>query len=212
MVIGGQEHSAARRRDILAAARKVFGDGGYEAATMDDVAAQAGVAKGSLYNYFPSKQELFKQLFLEDQTILDYQAMLEADLPASRKLENMLDLWFAQLAEHKRTNRLVLEYWATAAREEREGEMTATFQRVYSQWHELAMRLIEQGVAAGEFNAGLEPAMAASLIMALVDGVNTEAMLNVGAAVDEKLLAAIKKAILAGLRNATAGPSGAPRE
>lgn len=44
---------------ILAAARKVFADKGYQDATMDEIAERAGVAKGTLYSYFPSKRDVY---------------------------------------------------------------------------------------------------------------------------------------------------------
>jgi AcrR family transcriptional regulator len=52
----------ARRRDILEAARKVFGARGYDGATLDEVAREAEFAKGTLYSYFDSKAELFAAL------------------------------------------------------------------------------------------------------------------------------------------------------
>lgn len=47
-----------RRQEILDAARRVFVEKGYAAATMNDIAAEAGVAAGSIYRYFPSKADL----------------------------------------------------------------------------------------------------------------------------------------------------------
>jgi AcrR family transcriptional regulator len=44
---------------ILQAARSVFASKGYEAATVDEIAEFAGIAKGTIYCYFPSKFELF---------------------------------------------------------------------------------------------------------------------------------------------------------
>lgn len=48
-----------RRTEILDAALKVFGSKGYEAARMDDVAVAAHIAKGTLYLYFSSKEEIY---------------------------------------------------------------------------------------------------------------------------------------------------------
>jgi len=48
-----------RCSEILRAARSVFASKGYQAATVDDIAEFAGVAKGTIYCYFPSKFELF---------------------------------------------------------------------------------------------------------------------------------------------------------
>ncbi|QJP12433.1 TetR/AcrR family transcriptional regulator [Starkeya sp. ORNL1] len=52
----------ARRRGILDAALIVFAENGYAGARMDDVAARAGVAKGTLYLYFEDKKALFEGL------------------------------------------------------------------------------------------------------------------------------------------------------
>ncbi len=48
-----------RRAAIVEAAARLFADAGYTECEMDRVAAAAGIAKGTLYLYFPSKQELF---------------------------------------------------------------------------------------------------------------------------------------------------------
>ena len=53
---------AARRDAILDAALTVFAERGFEAARLDDVAAQAGVAKGTLYLYFKDKEALFEEV------------------------------------------------------------------------------------------------------------------------------------------------------
>lgn len=52
----------ARREAILKAALKVFAEQGFEAARLDEVARQAGVAKGTLYLYFPDKQAMFEAI------------------------------------------------------------------------------------------------------------------------------------------------------
>jgi len=48
-----------RETEILRAARKVFADHGFAAATIEMIAAEAGVAKGTLYLYYTSKDEIF---------------------------------------------------------------------------------------------------------------------------------------------------------
>ena len=50
----------ARPREILRAALDVFTERGFTASRLDEVAARAGIGKGTLYLYFPSKEELFK--------------------------------------------------------------------------------------------------------------------------------------------------------
>jgi len=50
----------ARPQEILAAALALFAERGFAATRLDDVARRAGVTKGTLYLYFPNKQELFE--------------------------------------------------------------------------------------------------------------------------------------------------------
>jgi AcrR family transcriptional regulator len=52
----------ARPQEILDAALAVFAEKGFAAARMDDIAARAHVAKGTIYLYFPSKEAVFKAL------------------------------------------------------------------------------------------------------------------------------------------------------
>jgi len=52
----------ARPAEILDAALTVFAEKGFAAARMEDIAARAGVTKGTIYLYFPSKEEVFKSL------------------------------------------------------------------------------------------------------------------------------------------------------
>jgi AcrR family transcriptional regulator len=55
----------ARPSEILTAALDVFRERGFTAARLEDVAARAGVSKGTLYLYFPGKEALFKALVRE---------------------------------------------------------------------------------------------------------------------------------------------------
>jgi AcrR family transcriptional regulator len=51
-----------RRAQLVAAARDVFGQKGYHAATVDDITRAAGVAKGTFYLYFEEKREIYYEL------------------------------------------------------------------------------------------------------------------------------------------------------
>ena len=53
-----QRKRSRRMQEILAVAAQLFGERGYEAVTVEEVAARLDVTKGSIYYYFPSKDEL----------------------------------------------------------------------------------------------------------------------------------------------------------
>ncbi len=54
-----EEHSTAKRQQIIRGAEIIFTECGYEGASMSRIALQAAVSKGTLYNYFAGKSELF---------------------------------------------------------------------------------------------------------------------------------------------------------
>ncbi|MEO8597710.1 MAG: helix-turn-helix domain-containing protein [Candidatus Solibacter sp.] len=59
-----------RRCSLLQAARAVFARQGYANTGVDDIAAQAGIAKGTIYLYFPSKEAIYLAAVLEDARLL----------------------------------------------------------------------------------------------------------------------------------------------
>ncbi|UMZ74643.1 TetR/AcrR family transcriptional regulator [Natranaerofaba carboxydovora] len=77
---------------ILDAARKVFGQKGFHDAKVDEVAKEADIAKGSVYLYFSSKEELFEEMMKEG--IREYKelkmAILNKDMPLVDKLKLLL--------------------------------------------------------------------------------------------------------------------------
>ena len=56
---------AETRERITTAARELIAEGGYVEAQVAPVADRAGVAVGTVYRYFPSKSELFAEVFRE---------------------------------------------------------------------------------------------------------------------------------------------------
>jgi TetR/AcrR family transcriptional regulator, cholesterol catabolism regulator len=54
--------AAERRREILIGAARAFADGGYDATNMDQIARECGLAKGHIYHYFRSKEEIFTEI------------------------------------------------------------------------------------------------------------------------------------------------------
>src|SRR5450759_4342203 len=59
------ERTAATRRKLLAAAKRIFAQDGFEAARLEDIAAGAGYTRGAFYANFKSKEDIFFALFEE---------------------------------------------------------------------------------------------------------------------------------------------------
>jgi AcrR family transcriptional regulator len=79
---------AEARNRIVAAALAQVADGGYASASVQAVAARAGVATGSVYRHFPSKAELFGEVFRRqaNQELAVLEEIAEREAPALERL------------------------------------------------------------------------------------------------------------------------------
>ena len=90
-----------KRSAILAAAADQFRAQGFEATSMDKIAAVAGVSKRTVYNHFPSKDDLFAetlvQLFHSSAAVLELP--YRSDVPLAEQLTELLTAKVATLAD-----------------------------------------------------------------------------------------------------------------
>ena len=141
----------ARPAEILEAALAVFAEKGFAAARMDDIARRAGVTKGTIYLYFPSKDDLFKSLVRASisERIQEIARSVESfEGPSSDLIRMMLQGMGSFLLT---SDRVVLPKIIIA--EAGNFPELARFYRedVIDQGLGLATRIIERGIARGEF-------------------------------------------------------------
>src|SRR5438067_5553636 len=97
-----QEASELRRLAILQAARTVFARQGYADTVVDDIAVQAGIGKGTLYLYFPSKEQIYLAALLEQARRLDAdsRAAMSAAATWRDKLRAFVEMRLGYFDEH----------------------------------------------------------------------------------------------------------------
>lgn len=95
--------TAFRTREILAAARELMERRGLEAVTMEEIAGAAGVAKGTIYLYFPNKDGLIRALITQVGEILlqDLEAVVQASGSPSEKIHQVASLLLDYLIREK---------------------------------------------------------------------------------------------------------------
>ncbi len=92
---------ADKRELILEAAARVFGEKGYHPATVEEIAKEAGVGKGTIYQYFDSKSEIFNELhqwFI--QRYLNALNTLDDNETFAKSLEQLLTIHMAHVQEY----------------------------------------------------------------------------------------------------------------
>ncbi len=91
-----RKDAARNRQKILAAARELMERRGLAGVCMDELAAAAGVGKGTLYRRFADKHALFRALLDDDERVLQEAVRLRFGLPRDAEpLRRLLTLWGA---------------------------------------------------------------------------------------------------------------------
>lgn len=95
---------SGRRTQIIAAAMRLFAHKGYHATSMQEIAESSGLAKGSLYNYFKSKEEIAISIFKQHYELLFgkiAQIMRDDTLSAKEKFVKQLTVQIEEVYRHK---------------------------------------------------------------------------------------------------------------
>jgi AcrR family transcriptional regulator len=145
---------AARRDRVLHAAMAEFGRHGYSGGSLNVIAREAGVAKGSLFQYFDDKFDFFAHV-AEHTSMRVYEAMLPTlREPATGEsfvehFVGLVDVWIAYMADHP------LERGVTAATTmELDPEVRRAIREPVHRLYAQGLRpLLQAGIESGEFRA-----------------------------------------------------------
>jgi AcrR family transcriptional regulator len=161
--MAGRRPDPAKRSQILRAATDVFSAREFHTVPVDDVAAAAGVGKGTLYLYFPTKEQLFYA------TILDALDVLLTELAAAtrnRRGEDGLRAFVACLLDffwRRRHLAVLMHRYEHKLREPEGVEWRARRATMVA----LARSIIQSEVRAGRF-AAADAALATEMLLALI--------------------------------------------
>ncbi|MFD0972050.1 TetR/AcrR family transcriptional regulator [Plantactinospora endophytica] len=174
------EHLAARRQQILDAARRCFLRNGFHATSMQDVISEAGLSVGAVYRYFSSKHELVTSIA---QSVLDGADDLFADLataepplPLVEALDRALQFVEAQTGPDG-VFPLAVQVWAESLRDPALADFVA---RLYSGFRARFVVLARRAQQAGELPADADPEAVGAVLFGLVPGFVLQRVLAAG--------------------------------
>jgi AcrR family transcriptional regulator len=100
-----------RRAQLLDVARRVFGNSGFHAVSMETVAKEAGVTKPILYDHFPSKKHLYQALIDADLAVLHDEVRGALDSPTGNRerIRASFQAYFDFVDEHAEGFRLLMQ-------------------------------------------------------------------------------------------------------
>ena len=146
-----ERRKEARPGELLEAALDLFVDKGFAATRAEEVAARAGVSKGTLFLYFPSKEELFKAVVIENLAgrFTEWNAEFEVfEGSTSDMLRYCMRIWWERVGSTKASGltKLMLSEGGNFP------ELAEFYrQEVVRPGHALLRRIIRRGIDSGEF-------------------------------------------------------------
>ncbi len=158
--------SSDKGERILDAAEAVFADCGFYNAKVSDIARQAGVADGTIYLYFKSKDDLLISLF-ESRMTRVCDAMNEAVAsaqPSASKLEIFIQTHLRMVNEHPSLAEVL-----TVELRQSSKFMKEHSNPKFAEYLKILATLIEEGQEAGEFDRAVPAPLAARAIFGMVD-------------------------------------------
>ena len=163
--------TAFRTREILAAAREIIEQRGLEAATMEEIAAAAGVAKGTVYLYFLSKDELIQALITQvgEQMLRDIEAILKTAAAPPEKLQHLVSVLLAYLSKERTLFPAYARDLLRGGRGTKKG-FWRHLQGMEEQFVSLVTGLFAEGIASGQFIAA-NPRLLTFIVRGLVRAV-----------------------------------------
>ncbi|MEC1697385.1 TetR/AcrR family transcriptional regulator [Schinkia azotoformans] len=165
-----KQKTEKKRIEMLRSAAKIVKEKGYDRATMDDIAAELLMTKGSLYYYFDSKEQLVFQchelIFNEAITVME--EISRMDLPAHAKIEKAIITHIKFLINERDMFNMIIQPEQLFIEENHLRSVLEQREKITS----IIDRIIEEGLSKGEFSVS-DPKMARMMILGAMNWIQT---------------------------------------
>ncbi|MEU2199382.1 TetR/AcrR family transcriptional regulator [Isoptericola sp. NPDC019482] len=166
----GYAKGRAKREEILQAAIVAFGEVGYHGASLREIAARVGISHPGLLHHFPTKAALLEAV-LEHRDAVDF-ADFDTDVAQGRTMFEAL----VRLVQRNGLRRPVVEVFSGLAAEATSTDHPAHeyFARRYADTVERVRGELARHADEGRLREGVDPAVAARTVVALMDGLQVQ--------------------------------------
>lgn len=165
-----QQHSDARRRQIIDAAYRCFARKGIHQASMRDICAEAGLSAGAIYTYFKSKEDIIEASFAFDHQrslpLFDNAAKAPDPMAA---IDELIDVFFAglQSAAELGADRVNIQGWGEALVNPK---LMTPLRETMRDFPKMLARLIRRAQKAGVIDPKIDAEAAGQFILSTYFG------------------------------------------
>ncbi len=155
-----------RVADIMAAARDVFREKGYEDAPMSDIAVRANVVEGSIYRYFENKRDLLVKVIEDwyEAMLADYDQQLSGIGGTRNRLRFMIWRHLKTIHEEPALCDLMFQFLRTG----RDYSHTTVYE-LNKQYTRRTLDIIKEGIAAGELRGDVALRLVRDMIYGCIE-------------------------------------------
>ena len=173
-----------KRKHIIAAAIEVFAHDGLSNGKIATIAQKAGIGKGTVYEYFNSKEDIFEAVFHDFfyQMMTGYSQLIDAPMDPVKKIELVFDYSYDYLDqlikdEHDQDWLIFLEIFLQGFRDEFKGIGKLSFSTVLCDIYDIFKPIVEEGIQEGVFRQ-LDPDYVIFILFTALDGLSIHYFLN----------------------------------
>jgi len=166
---------------LVEAAARVFAEQGFANTRVSDIAERAGIAKGTVYEYFSSKEELFHEVFQWfNRGIRKDVAQVLADCESPRDQLIALCCFGGELiVEHREFYPMMnVDTWVSSRGSEFEELFATGVGNEYREYREMLTTILRAGQESGDFRSDVDAVAIATLLVSTFDGLGLQYWLD----------------------------------
>lgn len=155
-VTHAEEKKQVQRQAIMDVAREHFARYGYKRAVIDDIVREVGIAKGTFYLYFKSKDQLFFDLVqqLHHEILEQFAELFESEMAAEERVRRIIEMSFQAFEDYPLMARLIADDPEFRIVTQLMEQPSA--QQEMQEAIKLMQGFLKAGVDSGEFRADLD--------------------------------------------------------
>jgi AcrR family transcriptional regulator len=165
-----------KRPLILQAATEVFAEHGFASVTVAGIADHAGIGKGTVYEYFSSKEELLFAVFewMNDGIAERIRDLLAQDGTTHERLLRLLELGAEITREQVEMQAVILDFWSASRGTASEARYNQACLATYRTYRRLVADVIRKGQSEGELQPDVDADAIAAMVVAAMDGLGIQ--------------------------------------
>lgn len=193
---------SVKKAEILSAAMQVFAENGVVQSTMSQIAELAGIGKGTIYEYFRSKEDIFAEAYqmVFNETTRNIQEVLASALTPTEKLEMLMRVSVEGLfSDGGKFAGIMMAFWSEGMRQKNEQMMKIiNLKGVYDEYRTVIASILQEGIEKGEFKP-MDTFITASVLIGAMDGILIQCVMDPNIFSPQKAVAFLHQIFINGI-------------